>query len=233
MKRHASNTPRIAAFATEPVTRRPLKVFLLESDIKLLVFVGKCMDYFGMGAVAGFLVGASAVYGYALFKELPYAGLFVPPKPAPQQFAQSALLMPPKQEKIKIRGVVTTDGTNAVKDAFQVGVVEVLSGEFTNGDGKFHLEVPRQETYKVAFWKPNYENLRVLELSLDETGTLSQAVWLPRDIALKGSPGSGPTNSRISTRGKGWRVPEILKVEDINRAPGIFAESHDRVSVEE
>ena len=155
------------------------------------------------------------------------------PKPAPQQFAQSALLMPPKQEKIKIRGVVTTDGTNAVKDAFQVGVVEVLSGEFTNGDGKFHLEVPRQETYKVAFWKPNYENLRVLELSLDETGTLSQAVWLPRDIALKGSPGSGPTNSRISTRGKGWRVPEILKVEDINRAPGIFAESHDRVSVEE
>ena len=227
------DTARIGSIESEPSTKRPLRDFLISSDIKLLVFVGKCMDYFGMGAVFGFLFGGSLVYGYALFEPLPYAKRF---NPTPQAHAAAplTLLAPPKEDKIKIQGVVTTDGTNVVKDAFQVGVVEVVSGEFTNGDGTYHLEVPRQSTYKVAFWKPNYENLRVLELSLQDGGTFSKAVWLPRNVAINASAGESIKHANISERDKKWRAQNaILNVEELNSMSGIFREPPGPLSTDE
>lgn len=234
MSRPIPETSIAAAIESERGTKRSVRDLLIASDIKMLVFVGRCMDFFGMGAVLGFLFGGSFVYGYALFEPLPYSRLFNPTATAQAGPQSPPPQAPPKEDKIKIHGIVTTDGTNVVRDAFQVGVVEIVSGEFTNGDGTFHLEVPRQSTYKLAFWKPNYENLRVLEVSLEEGGLLSKATWLPRNIALNVSSGEGPKKASFAEREKkGRTLNAFLDVDGVIGSPGIFREPSGTSSTDE
>src|SRR5713226_8608647 len=76
----ANRSPKNASFAD----------FLLESNFAPLAFVGRCVKQFGASAVAGFLLGAASVYGYAVLKPLPYA------KASP---AEATLVTAPVQSK--------------------------------------------------------------------------------------------------------------------------------------
>jgi len=57
--------------SSEP-PKKPFIQFLIESDIKLLVFIGKSTQYFGKREVICFFLGAITVYIYALFQPLPW-----------------------------------------------------------------------------------------------------------------------------------------------------------------
>jgi hypothetical protein len=222
--RNIFKNTRLAVRRATGGERRSLPTFLKESDIKLLVFVGKCMDFFGTRAVLGFVIGGSMVWGYALFEQLPYAGRFAKNPIAPAvAFAKAPEL--PKQEKVRIKGTVTTDGTNVVKAPFQVGVVEVVSGEFTQGNGSYYLELPKQSTYKVAFWKPNYEDLRVLELALEDDNTFTTAVWLPRQIVAKDAADNEPKDLRRAGREKRSRSQISFLNDDLKNTLNIFQET--------
>jgi hypothetical protein len=211
--------------------RRSLSTFLKESDIKLLAFVGKSMDFFGTRAVLGFLFGGSLVWGYALFEQLPYAGRFGKNPMGPAVASAKAAELP-KQEKIRIKGTVTTDGTTVVKAPFQVGVVELVSGEFTQGNGNFYLELPKQSTYKVAFWKTNYDDLRVLELALEDDNTFSTAVWLPREIVGKEAADTEPKDVRRASREKRSRSQISFLNDGLDKTLNIFQETAAAASSE-
>ena len=229
--RNILKNTRLAVKRAASRERRSLATFLKESDLKILVFVGKSMDFFGTRAVLAFLFGGFLVWGYALFEQLPYAGRFAK-NPMGPVVASAKTTEPPKQEKIRIKGTVTTDGTTVVKAPFQVGVVEDVSGEFTQGNGNFYLELPRQSTYKVAFWKANYEDLRVLQLNLEDDNTLSTAVWLPRQIVANVALDTEPDDLPHANRAK----PALSQIgflnDDLNKTLNIFKKTAAAASPE-
>ena len=121
--------------------------FLIDSDFKPLVFLGRCVQYFGFGTVAGFLVGVACVYGYAFFKPLPYAVSLeteskVQPSPTP----------PVPSKTVQLHGWVRNSAGEPIKEAFTVGVLANQLGPVQNADGSFTLEVPRSNSYDVAVW---------------------------------------------------------------------------------
>ncbi len=130
----ANRHPKNASFAD----------FLLESNLAPLAFMGRCVKQFGAGAVAGFLLGAASVYGYAVLKPLPYA------KALP---AEAALVTVPVQSKtVKLHGLVRDSEGKPVKEAFNVGVLAKQLGPVQNSDGSFEMEVPQSNSYDVALW---------------------------------------------------------------------------------
>ena len=52
--------------------KETISTILKKSEYWPLTLLGHCVHYFGVSAVAGALVGAAAVYGYAFFRPLPF-----------------------------------------------------------------------------------------------------------------------------------------------------------------
>lgn len=126
--------------------KKPLANFLLETDIKPLVFLGQCVQYFGLAAVAAFLLGAVSVYGYAcLIKPLPFAK-------TTEASAAIPVTQPAQSKMVKLHGVVRDSEGKPVKEAFSVGVLAKQLGPVQNSDGSFALEVPQRDSYDVALW---------------------------------------------------------------------------------
>jgi hypothetical protein len=122
----------------------PFADFLLESNFAPLAFVGRCVKQFGASAVAGFLLGAASVYGYAVLKPLPYV------RTSP---AEAALVTAPVQSKtVKLHGLVRDSEGKPVREAFNVGVLAKQLGPVQNSDGSFEMEVPQSNSYDVALW---------------------------------------------------------------------------------
>ena len=213
--------PRFILGNSSKVPRKSISDFLKETDFKPLVLVGKAMDYFGKGAVLGFLLGASLVWGYALVEQLPYAGRFAKSLPVPE-VAQAKIPESQKQEKITVKGKIT-DGKNGIKTPFQVGVVYLVSGQFAQGNGSFSLELPKQNTYTVAFWKPNYEDFRLLQLELESDNTFSPVtIW--DDIVTKQTTDREPKDMRRASRERKLRSQASVFSEDLNPTTNLFSE---------
>jgi len=122
--------------------KRNFAGFLIESDIKPFMFVGKCIQYFGWGTVAGVFLGAICVYGYAVFyKPLPYAKVVTEPIVQPT----------PQNKTVQLRGLVRNSADEPAK-WFHVGVFANQQGPLTNSDGSFNIEVPQSDSYDVAYW---------------------------------------------------------------------------------
>jgi len=100
---------------------------------------------FGAGAVAGFLLGAVSVYGYAVVKGLPYAK---------GPLAEATIVAPPlaPAKTVKLHGLVRDSDGKPVKGAFNVGVLAKQLGPVQNSDGSFEMEVPQSNSYDVALW---------------------------------------------------------------------------------
>lgn len=131
------------AKATHPPKNLSLADFLIECDFKPLVFIGRCVRQFGLGAVAGFLLGAVSVYGYAVLRPLPFVRALGDPvvNPAPVQ-----------SRTVKLHGLVRDSEGRPVKEAFNVGVLAKQLGPVQNSDGSFEMEVPQSNSYDVALW---------------------------------------------------------------------------------
>lgn len=130
---------------TEPERKRSVAEFLLDTGFAPVVFIGKCVQQFGWAPVAGFLLGATAVYGYAVVKPLPYAKSVSPPV--------APIVQPPPQTKIvQLHGRVRDGKGSPVNERFWVGVLAKQLGPVQNVDGTFTLEVPQSSSYDVALW---------------------------------------------------------------------------------
>lgn len=151
--------------------RGTLARFMLNSDIKPLMFVGKCVQYFGWGAVAGFLLGGVTVYAYAVLKPLPYA------KSVTQPMVQ--VTPPPQMKTIQLRGRVRDRMGKPLNDRFWVGVLAKQLGPIQNSEGSFTLEVPQSSTYDVALWNTETGTINISTGFLAEPDGAGYELQLP------------------------------------------------------
>jgi hypothetical protein len=131
---------------------KSLVSFLLNTNIAPLVLVGRGVENFGVRTVAGFLLGATMVYGYAFFKPLPYARQslgVISPSPV------TTTVIEPPVSNIRLRGVVKDSEGQPIKEPFMVGVMVKRFGPLKNIDGSFAIEVPKSASYDLALWNMN------------------------------------------------------------------------------
>ncbi len=136
--------------AGHPRKRKTLANLLIGSGYKPLAFLGRCVQYFGVGAVVAFLLGAAGVYGYALFRPLPYT---------------KRLIEPPTQPKRVLKGVVRGFDNEPMKNEFYIGVLASQHGPFENAAGSYSLEVPQSSQYQIAVWDRGYQTVKMAEYS--------------------------------------------------------------------
>lgn len=147
---------------------KSLPQFLIDSEIKWLVFIGKGMQYFGIRAVIAFFLGGIAIYTYALFKPLPLIKSI------------------PKQKKIQLHGKVITLDNKPFEEEFQIGVLLGSPlGPFGLGDGSFKIDVPYYETYNIIVWDLDYQMFKLYNLAtkqVDGEYHLEAALPYPTDL---------------------------------------------------
>jgi hypothetical protein len=188
-ERHHSLGNSDTAKADHPAKKKSFTDFLIDSGFAPLVFVGRCLGQFGARAVAGFLLGAIALYGYGLVSGLPYVksstgNLVIPVPPAPEA------------KTVKLHGFVRDFEGRPVKEAFNVGVLAKQLGPVQNSDGSFEMEVPQSNSYDVALW--NSDTVKVYTgFAAEQDGRgyrLSQALPFLQAItnvsALSAKPGA-------------------------------------------
>jgi hypothetical protein len=110
--------------------------YLIESNFKLLIFFGKSMQFFGMRPVIGFLLGVAALYGYALYKPLPF------------------IVDTLEAEPILLQGKVRTLEEQPL-ESFEIGILASRHGPFENGS--FSIRVPHKQKYDILVWTPGYK----------------------------------------------------------------------------
>ena len=144
MQKQALLKQKPGAIAQHPARQRPksrraatkksISAILKKSEYWPLTLLGHCVQFFGVSAVAGALIGAAAVYGYAFFRPLPFISVA----------GQSST--------IKLHGTVRGSDTKPMQDEFYVGVLASQLGPVQSSDGSFVLEVPKSNAYDVALW---------------------------------------------------------------------------------
>lgn len=103
--------------------------FLLDSEIKPLVFAGKSLQYFGPGVTIAFFLGILLTYTYALFKPLPYISKSPP-------------------ETVTLTGKVTSEINEKPIQGFEIFIVETKDGPYH--DGIFSIEVAKKKQYNIV-----------------------------------------------------------------------------------
>ena len=144
-ERHRNPGLPLTTKTNHPPKKGSFADFLIESNFTPLAFAGRCVKQFGAGAVAGFLLGAISVYGYAVVKGLPL------PRGSQSETAIVAPL-PVQAPTVKLHGLVRDSDGKPVKEAFNVGVLAKQLGPVQNSDGSFEMEVPQSSSYDVALW---------------------------------------------------------------------------------
>ncbi len=132
-EKHRSPGPHLTTKTNHPPKKGSFADFLIESNFAPLAFAGRCVKQFGAGAVAGFLLGAISLYGYAYFKGLPF-------------------VKTTETRTVQLRGVVRDSANKPIKNEFSVGVLAKQQGPIQNSDASFVLEVPQNSSYDVALW---------------------------------------------------------------------------------
>jgi len=128
--------------------------FLKESDIKPLVFLGKCWQFFGPKCVIAFLVGILSIWLYCLAYPLPGYNLFYKNGIEPKEIILYGNVKIKEEE----------GGLEPFKNEFQVGVLSGRRhGPFNDteeADGSFSVEVPHLKKYNIVVWNENFTNFR-------------------------------------------------------------------------
>ena len=150
--------------------KKSLATFLKETEIWPLVLAGRCVEQFGLGTVAGFVLGAACVYGYAVFKILPGSRAAV----APPNYV-TTVSPPPKT--VVLHGTVKSHETQ-----FEIGVLAMRRGPF-QPDGSYSIEVPESDRYLVVGWYPDYSKFKMQDMSPDKSGTLQELVFPTTDMS--------------------------------------------------
>lgn len=138
--------------------KTPSKSFsqlLIESDIKPLVFIGRCIRFFGIKYVIVFFLGALFIWVLALFYPLPGYTIF---------YRQNGI----KQNDILLHGNVKIKkeegGLEPFKNEFLLGVLlGSRRGPFNDiekADGSFSVEVPLLKKYNIVVWDEEFSNFK-------------------------------------------------------------------------
>jgi hypothetical protein len=114
-------------------SRRSINEYLIKSNKWYLHLLGIGIQFFGLKAVIGFLLGMVAVCIYAGFKPLPF-------------YAQR-----PEQKTVSLSGTVMTYEEEPL-DCYHIGILDKLYPSFQTKDGSFNIKVPRKEKYDIAIW---------------------------------------------------------------------------------
>jgi len=195
-KHRPENKHALAADNTA-TKRKSFSTFLIESEFKPFVFAGRCMQYFGMGAVVGVLVGAVFVYVYANFRPLP---LIASPKAT--ETPTPTPTHPPAQPKtVWLHGVVMSND-KPVKEQFEIGVLANADrGPFQAPDGSFSIQVPEAEKgqYLITLWNSGYQKFKLVQKTADSDGNVHDVIFDSSMAKLeRNNQGSEPSNSYAS-----------------------------------
>jgi len=207
---------QVAAKDDHGAKRKPFSTFLIETNFWPLAFAGKCMQQFGFGAVAGFVLGAACLYGYAVVKPLPYA------KERTNPIVQPTPLPPAPLKTVQLRGLVRDAAGKPMNDRFWVGVLAKQLGPVQNSEGSFALEVPQNSTYDVALWTSEDVNVYT-GFAAEQDGTgyrLQQALpFLLRAASLQVSRSQdSKTKTQLARFQFGERSSTVRIKEDEGRA---------------
>jgi len=192
-KNHTQGAPK----DDDTVRRKPFSAFLIETGFWPLAFAGRCMQQFGLGAVAGFVLGAACVYGYAVFKILPGSMAAVATS---AEHVSIATASPTPPKTVWLHGRVN-DNDKPRKEEFEIGVLATRQGPFQ--DGSYSIQVPESDSYRVTLWNVGYQKFKLVELKADSSGNVND-VNFPTGLAKVEQPvntqRSGPTNIYASLR---------------------------------
>ena len=169
--------------------KETISTILKKSEYWPLTLLGHCVHYFGVSAVAGALVGAAAVYGYAFFRPLPFIPVATP--------------VATQSNTIKLHGTVRGSEDKPMKDEFYVGVLASQLGPVQNSDGSFVLEVPKSDAYDVALW--NGGTVKVFQrFEADPDGSgyrLQQSLpFVPKTVSSVSAENSRPAANERDLR---------------------------------
>jgi hypothetical protein len=128
---------------------------LMDTNVGVLVILGKGIKRFGVKPVVGFVVGAVCTYGYAVYTPLPYV------QGKSEMSIQGPVATPAQVKTVQLHGLVRDHNNLPVKGLFAVGILANQLGPTTNSDGSFVLEVPQSNSYNVAYWTTEDEKVRV------------------------------------------------------------------------
>lgn len=202
-------SPKPTAYSAEARKTAPRKsfvVFLIDSKIRPLEIVGRCIDYFGLAAVLGFFLGAAALYGYALFRPLPYAAKAAIERP-PATPSPTPLVDRPA--RVTLQGFVTTVDSKPVSD-FYVAVLE--NPVFGKRDGSFRIGATRNDLdqYMIAVWV-DATKAQLCVTGADENGKLDGVFLSTGPVAGLSSLGTSHLNkpsedpATVLAKGRGGR----------------------------
>jgi hypothetical protein len=163
-ERHRNTRVSKNAKANHTLKKKSWDNFLIKSGIQPLVFVGHCTRQFGFVGVAAFLLGAVSVYGYAIFRPLPYAKATEPPS---------------QLKTIWLHGNVRDKDDKPMKEEFEIGVLAIRKGPFQ--DGSYSIPVPESDHYLVTLWNLGYQKFKLVELKADSAGNVNDVVF-PADV---------------------------------------------------
>lgn len=180
-ERHRNSRVSKNAKANHTLKKKSLDNFLIKSGIQPLVFVGHCARQFGFVGVAAFLLGAISVYGYAIFRPLPYAKATEPPS---------------QLKTIWLHGNVRDKDHQPTKEEFEIGVLAIRKGPFQ--DGSYSIQVPESDQYLMTLWNLGHEKFKLVELKADPAGNVSD-VEFPSDATRSESSTSHQTKGSSST----------------------------------
>lgn len=127
---------------------------LIETNVGILVTLGRCLKRFGPKPLVGFVVGVACMYGYAVYKPLPYVK-------GKTETTDQAPVAPVEIKTVQLHGRIRGADDKPVKGLFAVGVLMNQFGPSQTVDGSFVLKVPQSETYNFAYWTTDDEKVRV------------------------------------------------------------------------
>ena len=201
----SSPTPRSAETSDSNTVGDSVASFLIGTGIGPLVLVGKSMQSFGLRPVIGFILGAAAMYGYAVFKPLPYL-----PKPLSASSAlvttQSLVEPEPPAKKIRLRGVVQDRDGHPVKEPFMVGVLLKRFGPLRNSDGSFAIDVPKSSSYDLALWNMGGKMVQVYDgfsAEREGDGYMLPPMLFPETTSNVSSPDPRQIGRTLQSRSSG------------------------------
>jgi hypothetical protein len=172
--------------------RRSLSKFLLDSDIKPVVFIGKCVQQFGWGAVIAFCLGASGVYGYALaVKSLPLVTF----AKEPSKDATTVAPTPVASQKRWLHGVIKSNNLPVTED-IEIGVLATRQGPFQSG--VFSIQVPESERYQITLWNQGYQRFKLVELRPDMDGNVHDVNFPSGVMGLEASNKRNPPPNNLT-----------------------------------
>jgi hypothetical protein len=163
--------------------KKNFATFLVDFGFAPLAVVGRCMQFFGVGVVAAFILGAACLYGYSVFRIVPGTKAAIAP------FVQPPSIPTPTPAKtVVLHGTVKSHETQ-----FEIGVLAIRRGPF-EPNGSYSIEVPESDRYLVVGWYPDYSKFKMQDMSPDKTGTLQELVFPTTGLARREGPADTQRN---------------------------------------